>query len=173
MPYDLKHKLRLRRITTIAITFCITLGLFATSVLAEPGITVRYDPDKPNRQSAIFWLAYLMARMAYHEEHKLPTTPGREIVPSFEEELSGRRMAIGAYRDLKKKEHRPPDAYWETMTSVEAAGFLAPYVWTFHRRREWPTSKKPANMAAFESWGRKALAGHKQETYGSLEGNSG
>ena len=111
--------------------------------------------------------------MAYHEEHNLPIPRGREIIPSFDEEVSGRRMAIRAYRDIKKKEGRRADSYWESMSTVEAAGFLAPYVWTFHRRRDWPASKRPQSLATFESWRRKALARHKPQTFGWLEGNNG
>ena len=151
----------------------LALCVFSAGALAAPGITARYDPGKPNRQSAIFWLAYLMGRMAYHEEHNLPIPPAGEIIPTFEEEVTGRQMAVGAYRDLKKKEGRHKDSYWETMSAVVAAGFLAPYVWTFHRRPEWPSSKEPRNLAAFNIWRRIRLTGHEPQTYGWLEGNMG
>jgi hypothetical protein len=111
--------------------------------------------------------------MAYHEEHNLPIPPSDEIIPTLEEEISGRRIAIGAYRDLKKKDSGLRDVYWESMSSVESAGFLAPYIWTFHRRREWPQSKGPRNLAAFNAWRRTALNGHTPQTYGWLEGNKG
>ena len=156
-----------------SVTFLLVLCIFCPSLLAEPGITARYDPDKPNRKTAFFWLAYLVARMAYHEEHKLPIPPAGEIIPPFEEEVSGRRMAIGAYRDFKKTDSALRDPYWESMAGVEAAGFLAPYVWTFHRRREWPRSKQPRNLAAFDAWRRTALKHHTPQTYGWLEGNKG
>ena len=150
---------------------CLILCVCSPHILAAPGITARYDPDKPNRKTAVFWLAYLVARMAYHEEHKLPIPPMGEIIPPFEEEVSGRRMAIGAYRDFKKSDSTLRDPYWESMAGVETAGFLAPYVWTFHRRREWPPAKEPRNLAAFNVWRRTTLNGHTPQTYGSLEGN--
>jgi len=156
-----------------SITAYLALVVFSTSILAAPGITARYDPDKPNRETAMFWLAYLLGRMAYHEEHHLPIPGAGEIIPTLEEEVSGRRMAVGAYRDFKKKEGRHQDAYWETMSIVEAAGFLTPYVWTFHRRLEWSSSKQPRNIAAFDIWRCSALTRHKPQTFGWLEGNKG
>jgi hypothetical protein len=38
------------RLPTLYLALCV----FSASALAAPGITARYDPDEPNRQSAIF-----------------------------------------------------------------------------------------------------------------------
>jgi hypothetical protein len=109
--------------------------------------------------------------MAYHEEHKLPIPLSGEIIPTLEEEISGRKMAIGAYRHLKSE--AGSDAYWESLSRVETAGFLAPYVWTFHHRPNWPSSKEPRSLPAFNAWRRMALNKHTPQTYGWLEGNKG
>ncbi len=136
---------------------------------AEPGVILRYDPDKPNRQSSIMWLAYLVAPTAYHEKHHLPTPTQGEIVPSFGEEVDARSTATKTYSELKAKDAKLHDAYWEALLEVERQQFMPAYVWTYLRRREWPASERPANLAAFERWKQKALRNHRAETYGWLE----
>lgn len=152
-------------------SLALLVSMLAQTVFAaEPGVTMRYDPNKPTRETSIFWLGYLIARTAYREEHKLPlSTPG-ELRPTFQEEIHGRTIAIGAYRDLKQKDHGPVDPYWEKMSEVEAHHFMEAYVWTFHRRPEWSVREQPKNLLAFETWRRTALRGHAPQTYGWLEG---
>ena len=135
----------------------------------EPGVILRYDPDKPNRQSSIVWLAYLVARTAYREKHHLPTPTHGEIVPSFGEEADARSTAAKTYGELKAKDPKLHDAYWEVLLEVERRQLMPAYVWTYVRRSAWPTSERPANLAAFDRWKEKALRNHRAETYGSLE----
>lgn len=131
---------------------------------------MRYDPDKPNRNSAMIWLGYLVSRTAFHEEHHLPIPDSGEIVPSFGEEVHARTTAARGYRELKAKDPKIKDMYWETLSEVERRGFMAAYVWTFLRRKEWPSSVRPSGMAAFNDWKQHALSKHVAQTYGWLEG---
>jgi hypothetical protein len=136
---------------------------------ATPSVVVRFDPNTPNEKSAAIWLGYLMARIAFHDKHHLPMPASGEIVPSFEEEVDARQAATQIYRELKEKDTKLKDAYWDTLSEVDHRGFMAAYVWTFLRRTQWPATARPANLAAFEEWRRRALPKHTPETHGSLE----
>jgi hypothetical protein len=140
-----------------------------TLTFAGENVAVRFDPTKPNEKSAAIWLGYLMARVVYHEKHKLPIPPSGEIIPSFDEELDARTSAAQIYRELKEKDAKLNDPYWEILSDVDRRGFMSAYVWTFLRRKQWPSTARPANLAAFETWKKQALPKHKAQTYGWLE----
>jgi hypothetical protein len=166
----------LRRFSLAVTRLTSRLAIAATVVVLLPAITfaaqaisVRFDPDKPNEKSAAIWLGYLIARVAYHDKHNLPIPPSGEIIPSFDEELDARKAATQIYRELKEKDAKLKDPYWETLSEVDRRGFLAAYVWTFLRRQQWPAVARPANLAAFEAWKNQALPKHKPQTYGWLE----
>jgi hypothetical protein len=128
---------------------------------SEP--TIVFDPsiDKNNLAP---WLAYAGARKAYIAEHHSPLPRSGDIQPSFDEEVSARRVAIGLYQVLRETAKTAQDPYWETLAKVEAQGFLKAYVWKYHHRPNWPAKSKPSNSAAFENWRRTALANHSPQT---------
>lgn len=138
-------------------------------VFGAQAVSIRFDPDKPNTKSAAIWLGYLMARVVYHDKHKLPTPASGEIIPSLAEEVDARSSAAQIYRELKEKDSKLHDPYWEILSELDRRGFMAAYAWTFLRRPQWPNSERPANLAAFETWKRQALPKHKAQTYGWLE----
>jgi hypothetical protein len=138
-------------------------------MLGAPAVVVRFDPDKPNPNSATIWLGYLVSRVAFREKHHLPMPASGEIIPSFEEEVDARSSASQIYRELKAKDAKMKDAYWETISEIHRRGFMAAYVWTFHHRTEWRTAARPSNLAAFNNWKLRALPKHTPQTYGSLE----
>jgi hypothetical protein len=137
---------------------------------SKPDVVIRFDPDKPNRKSAVVWLGYLVARTAFHEEHKLPMPPSGEIRPSFAEEVHARKTAVQVYRELKAKDGQMRDAYWDVLSEVDQKGFMGAYVWIFLRRSEWPNSDRPHNLGLFEKWQKRALPNHQPQTYGWIEG---
>ena len=164
-----------RRATLIAFVCACAWSVVAhAEILGERSdVAVRFDPDKPDRKTAPLWLSYLLARATYHSEQNLPSPMTGEIVPTFAEEVYGRRAAIQVYRELKPKDPKIRNVYWETMSNVEASGMLDSYVWSFHRRDVWPASAKPQAQAAFEAWRRANLRQHRPQTFGSLEANRG
>jgi hypothetical protein len=159
------------RLTSRLAIAATVIVLLPAIVFAGQGITVRYDPEKPDKKSAKVWLAYLLFRMAFREDQKLPipAKEGEMIVPTFEEEVHARKNTAQVYRELKAKERDLQDSYWETISEVDRRGFMGAYVWTFLRRPQWPTAARPANLAAFEAWKKQALPKHKPQTYGWLE----
>lgn len=142
----------------------------ARLALSAQEISIRFDPDKPNAKVAAIWLGYLMARVVYHEKHKLPVPASGEIIPTLGEEVEGRSSASKIYRELKEKDAKLHDPYWEILSDVDRRGFMAAYAWTFLRRQPWPASERPANLSAFETWRKQALPNHRAQTYGWLEG---
>lgn len=158
-----------RLISSSLIGAAISLIAFSSVGAKTPTVEIRWDADKPSEKSAAIWLDYLMARVVYHEKHKLPIPPSGEIVPSFDEELDARGSATQIYRELKEKDAKLKDPYWETLSEVDRRGFMGAYVWTFLRRQQWPATARPANLAAFETWKKQALPKHKPQTYGWLE----
>jgi hypothetical protein len=149
----------------------LTLALVAfTSIGAKaPAVVMRYDPDKPNRKSAILWLAYVISRTAFREEHNLPIPPSGEILPSLDEEVHARTMTVQTYRTLKAKDPAMKDAYWDALSEVERKGFMAAYAWSFLRRRDWPSSVRPSDLVRFNAWKQHALPKHVPQTYSWLE----
>lgn len=147
----------------------ISLATIGVLGAATPAIVVRFDPDKPNEKSAPIWLGYLISRVAFHDKHHLPMPASGEIIPSIEEEVDARRSASQMYKELKEKDAKLKDAYWDTLLQVDQRGFMAAYVWTFLRRKQWPPAAQPANLAAFHEWRRRALPKHTPQTYGWLE----
>lgn len=151
----------------VATAVCCFLAI-ARLAFAAQNIILRVDPRTPEKAAAV-WLYYLGARMVYHDKHKPSTPASGEIIPSLAEEAEARSTASAMYRVLKEKDAKLKDPYWEILSEVDHRGFMAAYAWTFLRRKQWPASDRPANLAAFEAWQKTALPNHKAQTYGWLE----
>jgi hypothetical protein len=147
------------------------LSIICVSVLCAgtpPGVAINYDPHRPTDKSSIIWLAYLIARCGYREEHKMPLPASAEIIPSFDEEVYARKTATRTYCNLKGDDKTLHDSYWEAVSQVERKGYMKPYVWVYFRRSTWPENERPDNLATFENWRRSALRNHRAVTFGSL-----
>jgi hypothetical protein len=131
----------------------------------EPGVAIQFDPGTPNAE---VWLGYLISRAAFRVKHKLPLPESGIIVPGFDEEVDARTGAAQIYQELKEKDKRLHDSYWETLSQIKTKGFMNAYVWTYLRRANWPKSQEPKNLAAFQTWSRSFLKNHTAQTYGSL-----
>jgi hypothetical protein len=145
----------------------LAVGL-QSSIAAERGISVEWDPRDSAEGAGAIWLGYLIARTGYRDKHNLPLPASGEIIPTFAEELSARSDATTIYQELKAKDKKLHDEYWEQMVKVVAKGFMPAYVWTYLRRPSWPERDAPRDLEAFASWRASALKGHKPETHGRL-----
>ena len=134
---------------------------------AERGIAIEWDPRDSEGSGAI-WLGYLTARTVYRDKHNLPLPASGEIIPTFAEETAARSDAATIYQELKAKDKKLQDSYWDQMVKVVANGFMPAYVWTYLHRPSWPERDAPRNLEAFTSWRVSALKGHKPETHGRL-----
>lgn len=141
------------------------ISLPAVCRAKEPGVAIQFDPNTPNAE---IWLGYLISRTAYRLKHKLPLPESGIIVPGFDEEVDARTGTAQMYQELKEKDKRLHDTYWETLSQIKAKGFMNAYVWTYLRRPSWPKSQQPRNLAAFQNWSSSLLKNHKAVTYGAL-----
>lgn len=161
-----------RTVSAIA-ALALVVPILSTPAYASErskGIDIRYDSNTPDSKTSKLWLAYLIMRTSYHEEHKLPIPSSGEVIPTFDEEVFARRAAITAYRTFRQEDGLR-DRYWQTVSEVEAMGFLEPYVWSFHHRAQWNT-KPPPKLRDFSLWRRSHLKDHVPQIYGWLEAHS-
>ncbi len=158
--------------------------LFTANGSAMPGLTVSkeevvipgmrnvqvvYDNSMmPGTESGTVWLTYAMLRLRYRQDNKFLLPEHGEVVPSYAEELYGRMGAMHAYVQLKYNTPGWKATYWEKIRDVDAAGFLAPYVWTYHHRPDWPASDQPDKLSEFRKWQKKKLKKHEPETHVKL-----
>ena len=155
-----------RRSHLVLHLFLLTAILLPLRGLAkEPDVAIQFDPSTPN---AAIWLGYLMARVAYRTEHKLPMPESGVVASTFDEEVNARAGAAQIYVELKETDKGLHDSYWETLSQIKAKGFMNAYVWTYLRNSNWPENQQPKNLSSFESWRRSHLKNHKAITYGSL-----
>lgn len=141
---------------------------FQSSLRAERGIAIEWDPRESAEGAGTIWLGYLVARTAYRDKHKFPLPASGEIIPTFAEEVSARSDAATIYQELKVKDKKLHDSYWEQLVKVDANGFMPAYVWTYLHRSGWPEREAPRNLSAFEHWRASALKDHKAQTHGRL-----
>lgn len=110
------------------------------------------------------WIAYALALAAWAQNSgAIDRAAAGVFVPPFEGELAARRSQIQVWKELNEKE-RKVFAYMDEVTAVQAAGFLAEYIWTFHRQSTWVTEPDGLRLDAFEGWRSKSLAGHQART---------
>ncbi len=138
------------------------------SLAKQPGVSLVLAPDTPNEKSATVWCAYLLARAAYHKEHKLALPNSGPIFPTFNEEVYARISAAQVYDELKEKDTELYDPYWEILSEIKAKGFMNAYVWKYVRELSWCPSQEPKNFSAFQTWSESHLQNHHSLTYGAL-----
>jgi hypothetical protein len=145
----------------------LAIGL-QSSMAAERGIAIEWDPRESAKGAGAIWLGYLIARTAYRDKHKLSLPASGEIIPTFAEEISARSDAARIYQELKAKDKKLDDPYWEQLVKVNANGFMPAYVWTYLHRSSWPEREAPRDLEVFEHWRASALKDHKAQTHGRL-----
>jgi tetratricopeptide (TPR) repeat protein len=115
------------------------------------------------------WLAYLMTRAAYINEHEAAYgwKPGT-IVPSFEEELAARTSVVKTYKELQAKDPQLRVAYFEELALVADRSFLGEYVWTYLHQAGWGAPPRMLHLVDFMHWRGEHLAKHLGLTRGSV-----
>jgi len=111
------------------------------------------------------WMGYGMARANWISEHVLGKSDRpKDYHRGFEEELAGRESLSKIWSDLKGSDATLKDAYLDQLATVEAAGFMSEYVWTYLGSPEWKDAPQGLRLAEFEKWKTSNLADHKVET---------
>jgi len=134
-------------------------------------VTIEFDPgisEKVSVQAA--WLAYAahLAKWATEEENARYVCR-RSLQLPFEAELSARAaLASGIWAKFKAKDAEAFDDYLDSLLRIEAAGFMAEYVWRYHYRSGW---KEPEMLreTEFDEWRSRELPEFHAVTLSGIE----
>jgi hypothetical protein len=111
------------------------------------------------------WLAYCLARYQYIEEHfNDPSRGHADYKRTFEEEVIGRQMLADAWGKAREFDPSAVNKYLDELLSIEDAGFIPEYVWTYLRDPSWHREPEQLRHDLFDSWRDKHLKGHEVET---------
>ena len=132
------------------------------------GVTINWSPTKPDKEDAI-WMAYLVARAAFMEEHRVSYPQKIGIVtPIFAEEVEARTSATQVYREMRQKDKELDIAYFNDLDRVASGSFMREYVWTYLRQPAWGAAPGDLKLAKFDVWRKANLANHRVMTKGSI-----
>jgi hypothetical protein len=153
----------------VGLLFTSIFGLPILCTAKEPNVTLLLDPKVgADWKTTAVWYGYILARVKYRKDHKLPTPESGTVSPVLDEEVSSRMKAVQIYQQLKDENNGYFDAYWEILSKIKAKGFMSAYVWTYLHQASWPKSGQPQNLSAFQAWTLSHLKGHKATTLGAV-----
>ena len=122
------------------------------------------DRRLPSTPVGTLWIAYATMRLKYRGDHGLALPESGDIRPTFAEEVFARSEAVKIYDEVVATDPTAADAYWDALAKVAANGFMPAYVWTHHKRFDWPESEQPQDLAKFVKWQKKNLKKHVPDT---------
>jgi hypothetical protein len=153
----------------IAAILCVVL-LVATAFAKNDtiGYALELDSSLPDYVAAA-WLGYLMERQVYIREHtdQYKLTPGI-IIPTFDEEVEGRKTMAQIWKELKEKDQSRTDKYLDELVSVHEADFMREYVWTYLKQQSWSKQPTDLRLKEFSDWQQLHLKNHQPETHGNI-----
>ncbi|OGP94853.1 MAG: hypothetical protein A2Z19_03075 [Deltaproteobacteria bacterium RBG_16_54_18] len=157
------------RKVAIVVILCVAL-LAPTAFAGTETIGYVYDLDLslPDYVNAA-WLGYLMQRQIYIGEHMdlYKFAPGI-IIPTFAEEVEGRKALAQIWKELKEADRTRTDKYLNELIPVHEADFMREYVWKYLKQQSWATEPENLKLKEFSAWRQKHLQGHQAETRGKL-----
>jgi hypothetical protein len=128
-------------------------------VVSAQEASFRVDSSEDPAEGAL-WLVYATELTRYSREHPEIRPPcGGDLVADFAAELSARRAALREYlgRDAASRHSN----YFDALAKVDAAGFLAEYVWHYLHDDKWGgTPPATLQLDAFEAFRMRELADH-------------
>ncbi len=132
------------------------------------GYALELDFSLPDYVNAA-WLGYLTKRQIYIREHtdQYKLTPGI-VVPTFNEEVEGRKSMAQIWKELKEKDQSRKDKYLDELLPVHEADFMREYVWTYLKQQSWSTQPKNLRLKEFSEWRQLHLKDHQPETHGNI-----
>lgn len=155
----------------IVIFFFLCVVLAAPSTFAgndQIGYALELDPALPDYVAAA-WLGYLMERQVYIREHtdQYKLAPGI-VMPTFGEEVEGRKTMAQIWKELKEKDQSRKDKYLDELVPVQEADFMREYVWTYLKQQSWSKQPKDLRLKEFSVWQELHLKDHQPETHGNI-----
>jgi hypothetical protein len=91
------------------------------------------------------------------------------VVPTFEEELTGRFMLADGTENCVKHGKPAPSQYLADVLRIHQAGFLKEYVWSYFNLPSWADSQQPEKLLSFITWNKTNLKMHALETHGAVK----
>lgn len=82
---------------------------------------------------------------------------------SFDCEFRSRRQLANAWEEKRQADNTLSDAYLDTLTNVQFAGFLAEYTAVYFGKRGWELPDG-LRLNAFADWRKTHLRGHRPKT---------
>jgi len=153
----------------LIVILCAILLVPVTAVGNDQiGYVLLIDPALPDCAGAA-WLGYLMERQVYIRDHaaQYKLTPGIAI-PTFAEEVEGRKTMAQIWKELKEKDQSCKDKYLDELIPVHEADFMREYVWTYLRQESWSGQPKDLRLEEFSQWQQLHLKEHQPETHGNI-----
>lgn len=106
------------------------------------------------------WVSYSLTRSACQLQSD-SDNPAR--ASSFDCELTARRLLLETWQEKKMFDPSPADAYLDTLSAVQAAGYLDEYVARYLAKSGW-SMPGDLQQKAFRRWAAKHLPHHRPET---------
>jgi tetratricopeptide (TPR) repeat protein len=152
---------------TAAMLF-VPMAHAASGSHSNVSVEIDWHPTQDDREGSL-WLAYLVARAAYIDQHQAAYDwkPGF-VTPSYAEELTARTDVVQIYRELKEKDKQLVFAYFEDLAGVADNSFLGEYVWTYLHEGEWGSPPPKLRLVDFMHWRAEHLAHHLAMTKGRI-----
>jgi hypothetical protein len=121
-------------------------------------------------EAGALWAFYSMARSVFISKHpELYEGQSGIVIPTFEEEVSGRFMLADGAENHEKQGKRVPSQYLTDVLRIHQAGFLREYVWSYFNQPSWPDSQQPEKLISFIVWAMANLGNHCLETSGGVK----
>jgi hypothetical protein len=110
-----------------------------------------------------------MERQVYIREHtdQYKLIPGI-VIPTFDEEVEGRKTMAQIWKELKEKDQSRTDKYLDELLPVHEADFMREYVWTYLKQQSWSKQPKDLRLKEFSVWQQLHLKGHQPKTHGNI-----
>lgn len=100
------------------------------------------------------WLAYGMALITWHEDHRGDRTPDL-----YEREVFARGLMAYLWGSMKNDGSVKPDADLDALEKVSRNGFIREYTWVYLRGPDWQ-KPKDLKLKEFDAWRDIHLQGH-------------
>ena len=116
------------------------------------------------------WLAYLMARQVWIEEH-LKTIDPKDIGNyhvRYGEEVAGREAMVDIWKSFKGNKKAGQDRYLEDLVLIADADLLEEYVWVFLNQEYWGAAPPDLELEELLTWMSENLPNHEVETHGAI-----
>jgi hypothetical protein len=160
-------------IVLLAVLIAIGGAVSGKSKQGKIGVNITLDEAGLKGKSdsvTAAWMGYGMARANWLSDHVIgkanhPLTYRR----TFEEEFTGRETLVKIWSELKESDATLKDAYLDQLVAIQAAGFLAEYVWSYLGSSDWTQVPEQLHLDAFEKWKASNLVGHKPETFAEVK----